>query len=232
MSQQIVLLVPSRGRPERASEMTTSAVVTATHVGGLSYRVIVDPDEPYLDEYRRLFPTTLVELMERLGFTGSLNAYARACGFFEPDWLIGAFGDDVLFRTPGWDETVRATLATPGLAYGDDLIHGQNHPTAVFMSAVIAEALDWVALPATRHQWADDGWKRLGEELGLLRFMPGVILEHMHPAVGKAEMDPTYESIFGNDCGVQPTADYEGFMAWVANGGLAADVARVREALA
>jgi pyruvyltransferase len=30
------------------------------------------------------------------------------------------------------------------------------------MSSVIAKALGWLALPATTHQWADDGWKRLG----------------------------------------------------------------------
>ena len=221
----MILLVPSRGRPARAATMAMSAIGTATDP--VQVILIVDADDPALDEYLKLDSyeqVTVIVLPERIGYTASLNAVAR--DLWDTDTILGAFGDDVLFQTPGWDRAIREALATPGIAYGDDLVHGAAHPTAVFMSSEIARALGWLALPATTHQWADDGWKRLGQELGLLRFVP-VIVEHLHPAVQKAEWDDTYASVFDSE---RATADYEGFTAWVENG-LAADAAKVRAAL-
>jgi len=214
----IALLVPSRGRPERARDMVVS--VHDTRVGAVRVIVIVDEDDPTLTQYERLQP---VVIPAGLHFTGALNRVAREV--WDEFDVLGAFGDDVLFRTPGWDLTVAETLATPGIAYGDDLIHGVKHPSAVFMSSVIARALGWLALPVTSHQWADDGWKRLGQATGLLRYMPSVIVEHMHPAVGKAEMDDGYRAVFESN---RAEADHEGFVGWLQDGSLEADAERVR----
>lgn len=202
----ILTLVPSRGRPERAATMAASYHSTAVSPDtGLLF--LVDPDDPRLADYKR--EVNHLVLPERLGYTGSLNHAARIV--WDERTVLGAFGDDVIFRTNGWDNLVTETLATPGIAYGDDLIHGKNHPSAVFMSSAIAKGLGWLALPATSHQWADDGWKILGQRSGLLRFMPDVVVEHMHPGVGKAEWDETYESVFRQERAAQ---DFAGFGAW------------------
>lgn len=221
---RIAVLVPSRGRPGRAHAMYRSAIDNALGTDrGVEVVVIVDADDPSLPEYVNA-GLPLHCLPERVGYTASLNVVAAEVSAD----IFGAFGDDVLFRTRGWDQIVERTLQTPGIAYGDDLIHGRSHPSAVFMSAEIVTALGWLALPATTHQWADDGWKRLGQETGLLRFMPDVVVEHMHPAVQKAEWDATYESVFDGD---RAKADFDGFTGWVETG-LAADAARVMAALA
>jgi hypothetical protein len=224
---RIVVLVPSRGRPERARAMYRSAMDNAVGPrGGTEVLLIVDADDPALPGYAsHQLPLRVLE--EQVGYTASLNAVARE--LWDSVDILGAFGDDVLFRTPGWDRIVEVALQTPAIAYGDDLIHGRNHPSAVWMHSTIAKALGWLALPSTTHQWADDGWKRLGQELGLLRFLPEVVVEHMHPAVGKADWDATYEGVFQSE---RAKGDYEGFTAWAENGGLAADAVKVRAALA
>lgn len=205
--------------------MARSAVTTAD--GQVFIVLLVDPDDPDLAQYEAINEpgVRVVVLAERVRFTGSLNIAAREA--WDNATILGAFGDDVIFRTPGWDRIVEETLATPGIAYGDDLIHGQNHPSAIFMSSEIAKALGWLALPAVWHTWADDAWKRLGQETGLLRYMPEVIVEHMHPAVGKAEDDETYRSAYSTETGQH---DYPAFAAWVESG-MAEDVAKVRAAL-
>lgn len=218
----IVIIVPSRGRPKRARSMADSAMRTARTE--IRLIVAVDPDDEALGEYRRKVPGVRV-LPERLGYTRTLNTIAAE--LWDEDCIIGAFGDDVLFETDGWDRIVERTLVTPGIAFGDDLIHGPNHPTAVFMSSVIARTLGWLALPTTSHQWADDGWKRLGQQAGVLRYMPDVVVEHLHPAVQKAEWDDTYRSVFDDE---RAKSDYEGFMAWQSDG-LERDVALVRSVL-
>lgn len=228
----IVVLVPSRGRPERAKGMAGSVLATAT--GPVRVVLIVDADDPRHAEYEALAGPVagegpfVITLPEQVGYTRSLNAAAQTV-LGDPDVsIVGAFGDDVVFRTPGWDDEVRAALATPGIAYGDDLIHGRNHPSAVFMSREIIEALGWLALPATSHQWADDGWKRLGQATGVLRYMDGVVFEHEHPGVGKAEWDATYDGVFQVP---RAEADFAGFTAWVESGGLAHDTIAVRQLL-
>jgi hypothetical protein len=186
---------------------------------------LVDADDPALPEYQRL-KWELHVLPRRVGYSASLNAVAPLV--WDEHDILGAFGDDTLFRTRYWDHKVRKALATPGIAYGDDLIHGVKHPTAVFESSVIAKALGWFALPATRHQYTDDGWKWLGQELGILRFIPDVVIEHMHPAVGKAEWDDTYLYATKTE---RVERDHAAFNHWL-NHGMRADVAKVREALA
>jgi hypothetical protein len=202
-----------------------AASVRDTSHGRVDVCLILDPDDPELWEYADSAGVRKIILPERVGYTSSLNAAVHR--FWDHHSILGAFGDDVIFRTDDWDRQVEEALQTPGIAYGDDLIHGKNHPTAVWMSSSIAKALGWLALPATSHQWADDGWKRLGQKAGCLRFVP-VIVEHMHPAVEKAEWDETYTSVFDGD---RAKADYEGFQKWANGVGLIADARRVHNVL-
>ena len=202
----IFTIVPSRGRPARATEMAESYHSTR-RLGTTDLIFAVDPDDVHLEEYRR--HVKVIVMPERVGYTASLNRVASAV--WDDDIILGAFGDDVIFRTPGWDERVEEELARPGIAYGDDLVHGRNHPTAVWMSSLIARSLGWLALPYTSHQWADDAWKTLGQRAGLLRYLEDVVVEHMHPGVGKADWDDTYLSVFEAE---RARTDHAGFTAW------------------
>lgn len=223
---RIVVLVPSRGRPGRAHAMYRSAMDKATGTRhGVTVKIIVDADDPTLPEYVNLgLPLRVLD--ERVGYTGSLNILAAEL-WDDPKVILGAFGDDVLFRTRGWDGFIEQTLAHPGIAYGNDLVHAAGHPTAVFMSSVIAKALGYLAIPQSRHLWVDDAWKRLGQDTGTLRYVPNVIVEHMHPAVGKAEMDQTYHEVYDSVLGHN---DHLGFLDWEANHA-ASDAAKVRAAI-
>lgn len=227
----MIVIVPSRARPTRAMDMATSARSKAQDPDSLDVVIVIDDTDPMLAEYTSMFrregPTRLVVLEGRHRYTECLNLIA-----FSPEAdghdILGAFGDDVIFRTQGWDTATRKALSRRGIAYGDDLIHGKNHPTAVFMSRVVMEAIGWLALPHTKHQWADDAWKQLGQRSRCLRYMPDVVFEHMHPAVDKAEWDDTYRDVIGGRVPGAAKADYEGFIAWVENGGLITDSGKVR----
>jgi hypothetical protein len=185
---------------------------------------VVDPDDEKLAEYQRTISDLLV-LPERLGYSGTLNYVARQ--EWDEHSILGAFGDDVLFRTQNWDHKVNKALVTPGIAFGDDLAHHAAHPTAVFMSSRVAKALGYLALPDCRHQYVDNAWWEVGTALGILRYLPDVIVEHMHVAYQKAEWDATYHEVYS-----QPQAgiDHAAFLAWKADK-MAGEVAKAREAL-
>lgn len=224
----LALIVPSRGRPARAEAMAASALATAADPGGLAIVVAVDPDDPELGAYRdTVRHAELRVLPERLGYSGTLNAVAGS--YASPGDLLGAFGDDVLFRTRGWDAEVRRALRRPGLAYPNDLSWGRKWATAVFASREVVDALGWLAYPGCRHQYVDNVWWELGTRSGRLAYLESVVCEHMHPAWGKAEDDEGYRSVYSEP---QATIDHDAFGAWRDGGGMAADLARLGAALA
>lgn len=194
-----------------------------TAAGPVRVVVAVDPDDPELAGYQRKVPDLFV-MPERNRFGPALNLVAAEV--WDDEDILGAFGDDVVFRTPGWDDRIREALATPGIAFGNDLAHGSGHPTAVFMSSSIARALGWLALPACRHVYIDNAWKEIGEALGVLRYLPKVVTEHMHEVYGKAAKDQTYIDVY-NDNGKH---DFEAYEAWRVTG-MADDIERARAGL-
>lgn len=45
------------------------------------------------------------------------------------------------------------------------------------------------------HLYCDNAIKDLGEQADCLRYLPDVLIEHMHPVAGKAPMDAGYQRV-------------------------------------
>lgn len=231
----VTVVMPSRGRPDRALAAARALRSTAAVVGtGLV--VVVDADDPTRADYERAlrFPTygPEVSLVTLSGeWTGNLvratNTVATRIADAEPDAVIGNLGDDHLCRTPGWDREILAALRTPGIAYGDDLLQGELLPTAPFVSAAIVNALGWYFLPTLEHMYVDNALKDLAFSAGILHYLPGVVIEHMHPGAGKAGMDPGY---LRADTSTED--DRLRWQKWHSSGQFAKDLATVRSVLA
>lgn len=184
-AEKMIVIVPSRGRPENAARLLDAWEATGA-VADLLF--CLDNDDPALDDYPRGTPA------ERLGLVGTLNHYARRYSERLFDY-IGFMGDDHLPRTPHWDQKIVDVLASrkAAIAYGDDLHQGSNIPTAVFMTSNIIQALGYMAPPRFQHLYIDNVWREWGEGLGEFHYLPGVVIEHMHPDAGKAQRDSGYE---------------------------------------
>jgi hypothetical protein len=196
----VIVLAPSRGRPDRAKLMVESFLDTR-ELGDTELVLVTDETDLTGKEYQKLGHFKGVRRIQLWGeetgcLTAATNTAARRS--WSRDVILGHVGDDHLFRTAGWDGIIEATLPEPGIAYGDDLLQGELLPTAVFMSSVIPRTLGWMALPGTRHMYIDNAWKELGKGLGALHYRPDVIIEHMHPGAGKAESDEGYERADGS----------------------------------
>lgn len=79
-----------------------------------------------------------------------------------------------------------------GFVYGNDLLQGEKIPTQVAMTSSIVETLGFFTPPGFTHLCCDLAWKDLGEGIDKITYMPDVIIEHLHPANGKAELDEGY----------------------------------------
>jgi hypothetical protein len=63
------------------------------------------------------------------------------------------------------------------------------------MTRDIVDQLRGITFPGCIHLYFDNFVKQLAIDLGCLVYLPDVIIEHLHPAAGKAEMDEGYERV-------------------------------------
>jgi hypothetical protein len=185
-----MVLCPSRGRPDAAGELVAAVQETAA-LPDTDVRIIIDEDDPLAHRYRQTVHRSKLVTWPRRRLAGTLNhavmEFAHTCE------VIGFLGDDHRPRTANWDIQVCEALVDPhvGVCYGDDKFQGQNLPTACFWDARMADELGYVCPPGQTHLYLDNFWLELGRAVGI-RYLPDVVIEHMHPAAGKAQWDERY----------------------------------------
>lgn len=190
---ELAVIVPSRGRPGNIEQLIEAFDKTTdpklTHLV-----VAIDNDDPTAQEY--------IDGAYLSGCDLIIGPPSRMCPILNRVALgyldhpaIGFMGDDHRPRTEGWDHRVVEALTQlrTGIVYGDDLIQGPNLPTAVFMSSSIVATLGYMVPPGLDHLFADNSWLTWGKRLNRLRYLPEIIIEHVHPLAGKAASDEGYE---------------------------------------
>ena len=150
------------------------------------------------DDNHSIYPRlddVIYEVNPRLRMNGTLNLLAMK--YANQYQTITFMGDDHLPRTKNWDVTLYKPIEDRGFgfSYGNDLLQGENLPTAVMMSTNIIKALGFMAPPQLIHMFMDNFWKDAGNKLGSLFYFSNVIIEHMHAYAGKAELDEMYLSV-------------------------------------
>jgi hypothetical protein len=192
----LVVLVPSRGRPEAARTLVQAFKATCTADTFLSF--VVDADDPSRAEYESAADGVRVGVMVTASHTMVEALNLAAAQIFDlPPFAVGFMGDDHMPRTVGWDSAYLDALRElgTGMVFGDDLIQHQNLPTQIAMTADIVRALGYMAPPELTHLCVDNFWLRLGNGLGRLRYLPDVVVEHRHPVAGTAAMDEGYARV-------------------------------------
>jgi hypothetical protein len=182
----LTFVVPTRGRPTAAGEL----LIAFDELCGGDTRLlfVVDSDDPQLPGYEAVVPDNLL-VGAHTNMVHALNAGAMSV--VETSWAVGFMGDDHRPRTKNWDRRYLKALRElgTGMVYGDDLLQRENLPTQIAMTSDIIQALGWMAPPALVHLAVDNWWLTLGRFVGCIRYLPDVVVEHMHPVAGKAKWD-------------------------------------------
>ena len=206
--------------------MVGAAFTTAMRPQDIQVYVGLDDDDASYDDVVWCWPVRSVTGPRRqlADWTNHLLSLALADGHD----IIASFGDDHQPRTQGWDLQVREAFERmgPGLVYTRDGLQDELLPTAPFWSADILRELGWLYLPVLQHLYADNFWLRLAHDINRCRYLPDVLIEHMHPSIGKAEMDDVYRE---NDTHFD--GDREAFLQFVGSNDYLACVRRVRAIL-
>lgn len=227
--RDLLVIVPSRGRPAAVRELRQAMKATARAQTDLL--VAFDDDDPCAGAYEkqrraaRGNPRVLWAHGPRAGLAEWTNRLAAVhAGSYR---ALASLGDDHRPRTVGWDEKLLAALddtGGTGVAYGDDLLMGERLPTAAVVSSDIVAALGWMCEPSLRHYCVDNVWHVLGASAGCLHYLPDVVIEHLHPLRTGRPPDATYRA-----AGAHMGADHEAFQWWLATKARAgADIAVVK----
>jgi hypothetical protein len=168
--------------------MRDSAIATADDPHLLEVRLAIDSDDPTGAEYPK--PDYVSPM--RLPVSYLFNALADRC----TAEIVGAMGDDVIFRTKGWDTKVRAVYSR----YPDGLFiaspmngDGLERVNHWFTGRQWIDLFGWF-MPAHFEHFGDDKWVQdVSSACGRLIYMRDVLIEHMHKKFNKAPNDTTYQ---------------------------------------
>lgn len=227
----IAVFCPTRNRPKAIREAAYSLIETR-RLGSTRLVAIIDADDLDAEEYVKQANTLYdyVFPIHEGGMVAALNAGVKQVLAEDPSITIcGFIGDDHRFRTKGWDEAFEKELARPGYVYGyDGFWHDGKIPTQIFISREIVEALGYMALPDCHHLYVDNAWRSVGDAIHRFTWRRDVLIEHMHPAINKAEWDEGYKRVNSDE---MYERDRKAFEAWRASPRFAEDVQRARRAL-
>lgn len=192
---RMLTIVPTRGRCDNAMRLFEAINATADFT-----ELIFAIDADDVAEYGDLMHATAgvnnvkIVIAARMGMNGTLNHWAN---WMAPDYdYICFMGDDHLPITKGWDTKLAEAIGDKaGIAYGNDLLQGENLPTAVVMSTKIIRALGFMSPPALKHLFLDNFWLAIGKALGNATYLSDVVIEHLHYINGKAAHDERYAAV-------------------------------------
>ena len=183
--------MPSRGRPLQLSRMIESALQTSNAPESIEFIVYADSDDSSMKNFSQL--NTRIIFGPKMSISRMTNTcYKNATG----DILMYA-ADDIVFRTDSWDtkiiEAVKSANSDYLLVHGDDL--GQKSKkiaTHGFVSRKFADCLGYLLPPYFYADFCDTWLTSIANHSKSRIELKDLIIEHLHPSWGKANIDETY----------------------------------------
>jgi len=190
-SKEILIICPTRGRYEGATRLIKSWWETTSDRSDL---VLIADDD---DEAGILLWEQRADLgvAVRLGLRMKMCVKVNLAVYENPNRKLYLFiGDDVIFRTSGWEDRFLdiAHARRYAIIWANDL-HNQERMCVHWASTgPLVRFLGWMMYPRLYHLCTDSAILDLANTLGIGFYLPDVIMEHMHVVVGKSELDQTY----------------------------------------
>jgi len=186
---KISILCPTRGRPGNVKRLIDSAATTATVCPEFVF---------YVDDDDETFPaaTDITDVRVVRGPRITLSAMWDKCAEVATGEILMQAGDDIVFRTRGWDDQVRRAFASfpdrLAFVHGDDGVYGHTFGTHGFIHRAWEDAVGHVVPPYFSSDMADVWLNEVANGINRRIFLP-FVTEHMHFINGKAEVDKTHK---------------------------------------
>lgn len=212
----LVMLIPSRGRPGSVRKQADAwAATNATKQVDLVW--ILDLDDPTIESYERElqnYPWMQIHVQPTwVPMVPKLNRVAVEVAQVWP--YVGFMGDDHLPRSTRWHDDLATSLERTGLGpvivYGKDGFQDQKLATWWAMTSNVITTLGRMVPAPVQHLYCDNAIMELGAGARCLRYLPHVLIEHMHPVAGKGKLDAGYQRVNRRQ---QYDRDLAAFLGW------------------
>jgi hypothetical protein len=185
---KISVLCPTRGRPQEVKNMLASLRETSSVVPEVVF---------YVDKDDSTFPYDLVGYKPNNVIVGErilMTEMWNRCAEVATGEILMLSGDDMLFKTKGWDDQVRRAFAAfPDrliMVHGDDGLHGNRFGTHCFLHRAWVDAVGYFSPPYFSSDYGDTWINDVFNALDRRIFLP-IVTEHLHPITGKRKPDKT-----------------------------------------
>lgn len=203
----ISILCPTRGRPKnmlRVSKELLEKSMTETEI--IFYIDNDDTDSLLaLPNLVTKYPNRVKALIStRINQSDTVN---HLYPLVKHD-IMFLIGDDILCHNHAWDITVSDIYAKSNdkilLVYGRDGINDQNLSTHMFLHRNWVDTLGYITPNCFTADYADCWLFDIACKINRQVYVPSLYFEHLHPNVGKAEIDQTHKdrlnkTYFGNN---------------------------------
>jgi hypothetical protein len=199
----ISLLLPSRGRPQQLVELWHTVVATADDLDDIEMVVRVDDDDSSYDDLRSRGTRGQIHFIEGQRLN-EMTVYWNDTWVKAHGDIFMHCADDIRFREPGWDLRVKLHVdqLPPdriGMVYGRDGAHDMNLATHGFITREWTNVVGYFLPPYFSCDWADQWIFDVAGLIGRRVYDPLIFNEHMHPALGKGELDQTHRDRLERD---------------------------------
>lgn len=191
----ISILCPSRGRSDKVRKMAESALTLADGVVEVLFFIDLweeegkRPNKGYTNNQRELgvkFYDKGSSLITTGGPDQPTNLSWNQLAQQAKGEILIVCGDDVEFKTQGWDTKLKEAAAKfPDgyciLSCNDGRGGSTSHPHPIYTRKMY-EALGYVMHPSFLHWGPDDFAAKLGHRLGRHIWLEDVLLEHQKPS--------------------------------------------------
>jgi len=159
---------------------------------GVEFIFYVDDDDSSYVETLRLTGVDSTITGPRVVLSEMWNACAKVASH---DVMMHC-GDDIVFRSDGWDERVLAEFDTVDdkilFVHGRDGYQDARIGTHGFLHRNWVDAVGYLVPPYFSSDYNDLWLTEVADALGRRRYLPDVYTEHMHPVIGKGTWDRTH----------------------------------------
>jgi hypothetical protein len=195
---KIAILVPSRERMNRRLTMLMSILTTVKDINNVNIYFGVDDDDPTLPIITKVanaIPCVKIVNIHNEGKFIGLGKMWNECVAASNEEIISMIGDDMVFKTPNWDEMLLTEFknAPDDKILGihcNDGYHGEKLAVNFFCHREYANIMDGKFMREEfKINWVDQWLHQVFSSVGRLKYRGDIMIEHRHWVLGKDKKD-------------------------------------------
>lgn len=196
----ILVKLPSRGRPDKLLKVISLYIEYATNNEKMSFLVSLDSDDKTVtDDLVNQLKSKHKNMQVCIGISKSkIHAVNRDMDNVSNYDILLLASDDMIPKIKGYDEIIRNKMMihfpdTDGVLWFNDGYREKLLNTLVICGKKYYNRFNYIYHPDYKSFWCDNEFTDISVELKRVQYFPQVIIEHVHPINSTSvEMDETY----------------------------------------